>query len=417
MDIRRQPGRRRLWIILAVAAAIVGVAALTAFGALARIGKIAPEIDGDVIWVGTVERGPMAIEVRAPGRLIPEEERWVTAPAEGVVEDVRVKPGDTVEPGSVLIRLRNPALRRELLESELTIRAERASASAFETRLENELLDLEASVAGLYADLREAELRSSTDERLNADGLVSSFDLEVGRFRAEEMRRRHEIEQQRLERRHASFATEQAAAQARVERAEALGDYLRREVDSLTVRAETAGIVTEVASRVGSRVQLGEQLARIIDPARLRAQLDVPQSRAREVGVGQTVLIDTRGSHVEGVVSRIDPSVREGVVLVDIDLVEPLPAGARAELRVDGLIRVEQLGDVLHVRRPLDARESASIDLFRLDGSDEAVRAHVELGRLSVNQAQVIAGLDEGDRVILSDTSNFSGADRIRIRK
>ena len=195
-------------------------------------------------------------------------------------------------------------------------------------------------------------------------------------------------------------------------------DYLSRELRSLQVRVADAGIVTEIVAEVGSRLTRGERLAKVIDPERLRAELEVPQVRARDIRVGQIATIDTRNARIRGVVTRIDPSVQDGVVLVDVDPEEPLPAEARAELRVDGTIVIEELGSVLQLRRPTDARENAALGLFRIEPNDPtlAQRIPVELGRLSVNTVEVLAGLGEGDRVILSDTSQFSDVDRIRLR-
>ncbi|MEM7244572.1 MAG: HlyD family efflux transporter periplasmic adaptor subunit [Acidobacteriota bacterium] len=417
MDLAKptQPRRFPSWTQLSLLLVIAVVVAT--FVGLPRLRAGLPELDGDAAWFGTVERGPMTISVRAPGRLVPEQERWITAPAEGVVERMVAEPGDALLGPELLLLLANPELEREVDDAELALRSERAAAAALEARLANELLDLRASLHSITTDLREAELRSVRNESLHAAGLIAELELELGRLEVEELQGRRELENERLAVRRRSQKTEQEAQRIRIEQAETVLADLRRDVAGLQVRASVAGVVTEIVPEVGSRVRLGDPLIKVMDPSRLRVELDVPQARAADIVVGQTVLIDTRQAMSRGRVRRIDPSVQDGIVRVDVDPTEDLTSDARAAMRVDGTIEIEELGEVLRTRRPRDARENGRMVVYRLDESgQEAERVDVRLGRLSLRDVQVLAGLAVGDRIILSDTSQFGGADRIRIR-
>jgi multidrug efflux pump subunit AcrA (membrane-fusion protein) len=120
---------------------------------------------------------------------------------------------------------------------------------------------------------------------------------------------------------------------------------------------------------------------------------------------------------VEGHVRRIDPSVQNGTVTVDVYPDGLMPDGARPDLSVDGTIEIENLKDVLYVGRPVHGSSQSTISLFKLtpDGS-EANRVNVTLGRTSVNTVEILQGLQVGDRVILSDMSQWDNYDRIRLK-
>ena len=146
--------------------------------------------------------------------------------------------------------------------------------------------------------------------------------------------------------------------------------------------------------------------ARVADPKRLKAEIKIAETQAKDVVIGQKTAIDTRNGVVKGQVSRIDPSVQNGTVTVDVEISDPLPQGARPDLSVDGTIELENLKDVLYVGRPVHGQSESTIGLFKLvDDGAEAVRVNVKLGQTSVNTVEVVQGLKAGDKVILSDMS------------
>src|SRR5688572_7102870 len=191
----------------------------------------------------------------------------------------------------------------------------------------------------------------------------------------------------------------------------------RQEVENLKVRAGTAGVLQQVGVQVGQQVEPGFNIARVADPTSLKAVLRVAETQISGVRVGQPVLVDTRNGIIQGQVSRIDPAAREGTFEIDASLVGPLPASARPDLSVDGTIELERLKDVLKVGRPAFGQANQTIGMFVLtpDGT-EAERRQVKLGATSVSTIQIIDGLREGDRVIISDSSAFDSYPRVRIR-
>lgn len=414
MDIRRDDlarAKRRRRILIGV---LVGVAVLLATLGLSRLEPAAPSVDRATLWIGTVERGPMIREVRGTGTLVPEQMRWIPAVTEGRIEKILVQPGERVEPETVLMELSDPGLVQTALEAAWRLRSEEAEYESLKASLEARRLELEASVARIHAEAEQARLRAQADEELAKEGLLGELPRKLSSTTANELERRAAFEAQRLEAVESSMRAQLTSQRANIEQLRSIDEFQRRQRDSLQVRAGTGGVLQQVAVEVGQRVTPGATLAKIVDPSRLKAELRVAETQARDIQVGQRAVIDTRNAKVEGRVSRIDPAAQAGTVRVDISLVGELPRGARPDLTVDGTIELERLDEVLHVGRPVHAGDNSTIGLFRVVNGD-AHRVRVRIGRTSVSTVEVIEGLEEGDEVILSDMSAWSEHDRIQL--
>jgi HlyD family secretion protein len=184
----------------------------------------------------------------------------------------------------------------------------------------------------------------------------------------------------------------------------------------MQVRAGSDGVVQEIDWEVGQWANSGAVLARIAQPGKLKAVLRIPETQVRDIAVGQVATIDTRNGLVQGHVMRIDPASVNGTVTVEVALPDTLPRGARPDLSVDGTIEIERLENVMHVGRPAYGQAESQVGLFKLEpNGKEAVRVSVRLGRSSVNEIEIVSGLQPGDVVILSDLSSYDASDRVRI--
>jgi len=385
--------------------------------AVSQLEPAAPVVDRNEVWIETVDRGEMVRQVRGPGTLVPEEIRWITTSTEGRVERVVLQPGIEVEPDTVILELSNPELEQSLQDARLALAAARAGARNLEVQLESQLLTQEAELARVEADLEAARLQAEADQALFEDGLIPDINLKRSKLQYEQLQKRRRIEQQRYEKTEESIQAQLDTQQAELEQARALYELRRDQVAGLDVAAGISGVLQEVPVESGQRVRPGDNLARVADPNTLKAELRIPETQAKDLVVGQIAEIDTRNGVVEGRVSRIDPAVREGTVLVDVALVGELPKGARPDLSVDGRVEIERLEDVLHVGRPAYGQPESTIQMFKLvDEGETALRVPVELGKSSVNTIEIIKGLEQGDEVILSDVSRWDGEDRLRIR-
>jgi HlyD family secretion protein len=416
MDIARpqnlqQKRRKRLLI---GAATVIGLASLT-FG-LTRLKPAAPSLDRNVVWIDTVKRGPMVRQVRGLGLLVPEEIRWIAARTSGRVERIVIRPGATVKPDSVILELSNPDVEQASANADSQLKAAEAELVSLKVQLERGLLEAESAAASAKAAYEQAKLRAEVNEELFKDGLVSPLELRLSRVTADESATRHGIEQKRFAFAKDSIPPQLAVKDAEVDRLRAQARLRREELSALAVRAGVAGVLQVLPVEVGQQVQPGTNLARVADPTILKAEVRIPETQAKDIVIGQLASIDTRNGVVAGTVFRIDPAVQNGTVLVDVKLTGELPRGARPDLSIDGTIELERLDDVVFVGRPAFGQERSAVTIFKLDVDGVyAARSQVQLGRSSVNTIEIVSGLAPGDRVILSDMSQWDAHDRVKL--
>ncbi len=414
MDIAREPkGKKKRWLY--VGGGIVTVIVITV--ALSRLGPAAPGVDRSTVWSDSVSRGEMVRSVRGPGTLVSEQIRWVTALTAGRVERIQKEPGAEVDSATVLLILNNPDVEIQALEAQRQHTAEEARLTDLRTRLENQRLAQEALVATVYAQHQEAQRTVANNEELFEKGLTSEFALENSRDRAEELAIRVDLERRRLDVMNEAVESQIGAQKAQVERLRSIAEFRQGLVESMEVVAGVSGVLADLPLENGQWVISGEILARVVQPGRLKAELRIPETQARDVAIGQVALIDTRNDTIPGRVVRIDPAVQGGAVMVDVRLEGPLPKEARPDLSIDGTIEIERLNDVLYVGRPAYGQANSLVGLFKVvENGNAAVRVTVRLGRSSVNTIEIVEGLEVGDEVILSDMSAYDAYDRVRLR-
>ena len=418
MDIKR-PGRAKLEkhirTVIFVVIGLVAVGAIT-FG-LIRLKPAAPALDRSTAVIDTVKRGRMVREVRGNGTLVSQSVRYIPAPSDARVEKIPVQAGVVVTDDTVIVALSNPQMEQEAMDAEFQVKATMADKESLRTRLEGESMTQKSAIATINAQFRQAKLQLDTDEVLGKQGLVSELVLKVSRVQVEELSNRLKVEQLRLAVNGKSTEAQISAQEMRVQGLRVLAKLKREQVDALMVRAGTSGVLQEMSVQVGQQVTPGLNIARVADPASLKAELRIAETQIKDVKPGQPVAVDTRNGIIQGEVQRIDPAAREGTVVVDVSLIGPLPASARPDLSVDGTIELERLEDVLYVGRPAFGQGQQTIGLFRLNADGrQAVRTQVVLGRNSVSTIEIVNGLKEGDQVIISDTSALDSYSEIRVR-
>ncbi|MBI2813868.1 MAG: HlyD family efflux transporter periplasmic adaptor subunit [Opitutae bacterium] len=416
MDIARPNAakeKRRKRIIYASVTVVVLIGITVA---LSRLKPAAPTVERNLVWIDTVKRGPMVRQVRGLGTLVPEEIRWIAARTQGRVDKIILRPGAVVEPGSLILELSNPDVVSNAANAESQLRAAEAQLTNLRVQLESQLLQAEAAAARAKSNYETTKLRADVQQELFRDGLVSELDLKLAQATAADGATSNTIEQKRYAFAQESIKPQLAVQEAEVERLRSVARLRHEELDALKVRASMAGVLSALPVEVGAQVQPGTNIARVADPSKLKAEIRIAETQARDIAFGQIAQIDTRNGVVEGRVARIDPAVQNGTVLVDVTIVNELPRGARPDLSVDGTIELERLNDVVFVGRPAFGQEKSTVGIFRLtEGSNDAVRIQVQLGRSSVNTIEILSGLQPGDKVILSDMSQWDSNDRIRL--
>jgi HlyD family secretion protein len=417
MDIQRPSNARAKKIrrIVYATVAILLVGGVT-YG-LSRLRPAAPTVDRATIWPDEVKRGPMVREVRGLGTLVPEDIRWIPAQTDSRVERWVLRPGAIVKPSSIIMELSDPTLQRDALDAEFQLKGAEAEYANLQVQVNSELMNQKANEAAVRSDYEQAHLQHDVDEKLFKEGIGSDHIRNLSRVREEQLAIRVQLEGERTKVAADSARARLTAQQAKIDQQKALYQLKKSQLDALHVRAGIDGVLQLVPVEVGQHVTPGTNLARVADPKKLKAEIKIAETQAKDVAPGQKATIDTRNGVVTGHVSRIDPSVVNGTVTVDVTITDPLPNGARPDLSVDGTVELENLKDVLFVGRPVHGQADSTIGIFKLveDGS-EAVRVNVKLGRSSVNTIEVVQGLKVGDKVILSDMSAWDNFDRIRLR-
>jgi HlyD family secretion protein len=417
MDIQRPSNARAKKIkrIIYVTAAVVVIAGVTL--GLSRLKPAAPSVDRGTVWTDTVKRGPMVREVRGLGTLVPLDIHWIPALTVSRVDKIVIRPGHLVDPNTVILEMSNPEVQRDLLDAEYQLKAAESDLANLRVQVDSELMNQKSIEAAVRSDYEQARMEHEVDEKLFAAGIYSDHVRNLARVKEEQLAIRLKLESERT-----SIAADSAKAriqaqQSHVDQARAAYGLRKSQADALRVRAGIHGVLQLLPVEEGQNVAVGTNVARVADPTKLKAEIKIAETQARDITIGQNATIDTRNGIVKGHVIRFDPSVVNGTVTVDVGIDDPLPLGARPDLSVDGTIELENLKDVLYVGRPVHGQSDSTISLFKLTPDEsEGIRATVKLGRSSVNTVEILQGLQVGDKVVLSDMSQWDNVDRIRLR-
>jgi HlyD family secretion protein len=422
MDIpRKDASKKRL--IRRILFGIVGVAAIvgTTIG-LSRLKPAAPSVDLSVVWRDTVKRGPMLREVRGLGTLVPEQTMLVPATTDGRVQRILIRPGTPVQAESIIMILTSPELETQLLDAEYALKAAEANYANLKVTLAKLKLDMQSTVAQVGADFNTSKLQADRDQALAKEGLFSEVDAKISAVKAQQLSGRYELEQRRLSINTDAEEAQLAAEKVKVDQLRGQLNLKKSQVDQLKVKAGFDGMLQQLPTPVeeGQRVAAGTPLGKIAQPTRLKAELKIAETQVKDVAINQHATIDTRNGLIEGRVARIDPSILNGTVTVDVALImgkERLPQGVlRPDLSVDGTIELERLNDVVFVGRPVFGQQESTVRLFKLEPDGKYANAvKVQLGRSSVNTIEIKDGLKVGDQVILSDMSAYDSYDRIKL--
>jgi RND family efflux transporter MFP subunit len=421
MDIARPDlllkRKRRLAAYIAAALVILAVGVVVVM----RLKPAAPTVDRSTIWPDTVKRGPMIRQVRgSTGSLVPREDSIELIPAQtdATIVRIRVLPGAKVTPDTVLMDLADPQLEQQLLSAQLALRGAQADYKSLKATLESTLMDKKTAAAQINAAYTQDQLQAQTDKALYDLGVIAGIAYSNSKNTADQLTAQHKLSQEQLDVNQKAIEVQLASQQTKIDQAKAQLDLYQKQSTALQVRAGISGVLAQLPAplQVGQHVTAGTSVAQVIQLDKLKAALQIAETQARDIQIGQPASIDTHNGIIPGHVIRIDPSVLNGTVTVDVALDGPLPPGARPALSVDGTIDLERMTDVLYVGRPALGNENSTLSLFKIDADGKgATRVPVKVGRASVNSIQVIEGLKEGDTVILSDMSRWDNVDRISL--
>jgi HlyD family secretion protein len=427
MDIPRKDAKRKKIIIRIVVGVLILAAIPAVTIALGRLKPAAPGVEMSTLWPDTVRRGTIPREVRGLGTLVPEDTMLITATTEGRVQRILIRPGTPVKADSLVMIMTSPELETAVLDSEFALKVAEADLENLKVTLQKQLFDMQSTVATVEADFNTATLQADRDAALAKENLLPNVDAQISGVKAKQLAGRLDIEKKRLAINTQAEEAQLAAAKVKVEQLRGQYKLKKSQEDQLKVRAGFDGMLQALpppmlAVEEGQKVIAGQALGKVAQPSHLKAELKIAETQVKDIAIGQPAVIDTRlaggGSNglIEGKVSRIDPSILNGTVTVDVALAGKLPTGARPDLSVDGTITLEKLEDVIYVGRPVFGQQDSTVQLFKLEPDGKyANKVKVTFGRSSVNTIEVKEGLKVGDRVILSDMSAYDNYDRIKL--
>lgn len=414
-QVIKKKRRKRVLLTIVIILAIAGITL-----GVSKLKPAPPSVEATTVWLDTVKRGSMLRQTRGIGSLVPTPEaiRGIPAETDAQIERIYMLAGTEVKSDTVIMELSNPQVVQEAMDADQQLKGAEADYLNTKAKVNSDLGQLRQEAATVKADYEDAK-RTAAANRAQVDiGVMSVQTLKTSEGKEEELATRYKIEQERIAMADEATKTQLAAAQAKIDQARAMAQFRHKQLDDLKVRAGLPGLLQEVDVQVGQRVPQGTILAKVVQPERLKAELKIPETTAKDVERYQPAEIDTHNGVINGVVDRIDPAAQNGTITVDVKLQGELPRGARPDLSVDGTITMEKLDNVLYTGRPAFGQEKSTVSMFRVepDGST-AVRVHVELGRTSVNSVEIVRGLSVGDQVILSDMSRWDNVDRIRLQR
>lgn len=381
---------------------------------LASIDFNSHRVERDKLSIETVRQGTMEIKVSANGQLLAKDIEQLAAQVPGRVAKKNIKPGAVVQVGEVLVELVNPQLIATAEEAQSAWEGAVAELHSTEAELQNNVLNQEVILTQAKLNLEKAQLKADNDEALAREQIVSAMELKRSRFDVTQLQKTYDLEERRLEKLRNNIEVQLAVKKSRVTQLARAMDRAKTEAAELKVVAGISGIVQAIDVEVGQQLQPGSPIGRIAQQDQLYAELKVPAREATQVQPGQNVVIDTRNGTVNGIITRVDPGVTDGTVVVDADLKGALPAGARPQLQVEGIVYVSQLANTLYVGKPSYVKSDANITVYKLDAAGRyATRVTIKAGKVSLNHMQVLQGLKAGDRIITSEIGGFQDQERI----
>lgn len=421
MDIARPELKRKKKIRQIIYGCVGAVVVLGVTLGLSRLKPANPSVDKGTLWPETVEKGPMVVDVHGLGTLVPEKINFVSAPSDGIVKD-HMLAGVDVKANTVIMNLDSPQLTQQTLDAEYQVKGAQATLEQTKASLDNQLMALRTTAAGVSSQYRTADLERDRQEKLFKAGIAADVDVKKAEIAAEELKKQNDLAQDEVKTFEDSMNSQLAVQQATVDQKKALYALDKSLLDQLHIRAGIDGVLQEVDVEVGQKIAQGVLIAKVANQTQLKAALQIPETQANQIKDLQKASIDTHVGIIPGHVIRIDPQVANGTRTVDVHLDGALPQGAVPQLSVEGTVEITRLADVVYVGRPVHGEANSTIGLFRVDGGVQwsdaktASKVQVQVGVVSVNKIQILGGLKVGDVVILSDMSQDDAYDHIDLK-
>jgi HlyD family secretion protein len=402
----------RAWIAAGAGVILLSFAAIPA---LRRWTRAERTVSLASLRIGTVERGDLVRDASAQGKVVAALHPTLFAPAQGIVS-LKVKAGDTVKKSQLLARIESPELMSRLTQ-------EKSTLLSMQSALGRQRILARQSAAKSAQDIDVLEVKLSAAERLmdRADrtfqeGLLNKTDYEKAKddLKIAQYELRNARGAALLDKETAEFDIRDKEALERRE-ASVVGE-LQRQVTELTIAAPFAGMVASVAVQDRDSVPAAAPVLMLVNLATYEVEITVPENYGADLAPGAEARIVYEGKEYPGKVTAISPEVKDSQVKGTVVFAGDAPSGLRQSQRVSVRILFETRRGVLKLPRGPFLESGAGRFAWVVDASGVAVRRDIETGAVSVSEIEVARGLAEGERVILSDTTEFGPAKNVLVR-
>jgi len=381
---------------------------LLGYAAFAVSSKSTKSISRDSLTFQTVEQGALDVYSNAYGEFASAKERLLTAPAQGKVSEILVRPGTKITPETVILQLSNPRLEQEVSEAQGQLAQQKAQREAFKYEQQNERLNYQGRIADIEAEIEKAELELSVNQNLLGLGVASKIELQRAELAVKQETKRLQFEKEKYKQFIEMQGYQLTQRDITIIQQESQVALLQKQLDDMRVKSGIGGSLQTLEIELGQSVQLGQALAKVGSDTELIARIRLPQQQADQIDINAPVKIDTQKGVVSGHISRVESVVTNGSVLAEAVLKGELTSNARPSLSIAAQVFIKHQPDALYIPQVAGLRPRSKQSLFVLTNNNLLERREVSFGELSQGKLIINSGVNDGEKIVSTDISKYN---------
>ena len=366
-----------------------------------------PEISRSSLTIATVEQGDIALMAPVFGEFASRYERLISAPDNGKVTEILLRGGETVTKNTPIAILSNPDLTQQYLQKKTNLSSSKAQLTAFTLRQQNELLTEQGKQEDLIADIEALMLDVEANRKLAELGIAAKIDLERSELKLVQLKKQLERNRFRL----ASFIKmqqlEKQQQQMRYDAELQQVANLADKIAALTIKAGIDGTLEKLDIELGQYVNAGQTLAKVGSSTDLIAKIRIPQRLAEKVQLDAKVDIKSKERIIAGRISQLSSVIRDGFVLAEVKILDPLPNYIRPALNLTADVFIEQKTNALFIKQAPGLQPLSKKILYQLTGDSVAEQREITFSERSGEYVLISAGAKKDQQIITSDLSQW----------
>lgn len=361
-----------------------------------------PFADPQNLIISTVNKGSFVHSSKAAGLLVAKQKNILTSQTDALVNKVFIGIGSQVKKGDLLIELKSDGIDKQIIEREFDLEEAKAKQLLLLGDLLNREMELTSNLNDIISKIEIEEIALQAKEKLFSENIISQLDIFKARAELKNLEKKLKFSKKIMSNFKDTQANKKQAEKITINRIKEDIKRLKKIKSDLKVLASTDGIVSSIEIEVGQRITAGTILAQITNQENFNAILRVNESQSGLLAYEQPVKLKILEQTVKGKLTRINPTVINNSVEIEVEILDKLPAGVRPDMSVTGEVVFNIMEDVLVISKPLGVSDGSQSELFKIDkNTNVATKVLVQFGKTSVNQAQINHGVKEGDLLII----------------